>query len=37
MSSYDDDPAVRRLAVRDDGIVELFRQRRQPMVRLAYT
>ena len=37
MSSDDDDSAVRRLAVRDDGIVELFRQRRQPMVRLAYT
>jgi len=37
MSSRDDDSAVRRLAMRDDGVVELFRQRRQPMVRLAYT
>ncbi len=35
MSSHDDSAA--RLAVRDDGIVDLFERARRPMVRLAYT
>ena len=37
MTSHDDDPAQGRLAVREGDLDELFRQRRRPMVQLAYT